>query len=262
MTMSKLSQTSQLIEKLEAEVTALTNRRNILLAGNKTLELKRETALKSQADELKQLRQQALAKLRAELAPVKSEIDAAEITRQTAISRRDEANRNADLAQHTLDGLSEPIETAKHTLASLNAEIVAQGKRSEQLTEDEILLLQKIGQANDRLNHISEQITLKKVELGDLVVQIDKIRGDLADLQLDYDARKTAADDELRGVLVRTQDAVIRLKEVTGREEQEREALALERQVIQKEREALDRRTAKLNTDEGRIAKYGQYMRL
>ncbi len=148
------------------------------------------------------------------------------------------------------------------------------------IQQEKIVTLEKIedeiASANIRLETVNAEIEASKAKLTDvngIVAEsqatlsgindsIEQTKGALDDLQSDYMARKALKDEEFRDVLLKTKDAVVRLKNIQEEEDSIRKAIALERQLLDKERRTVNALKAKLGGAESRVKKLDSLIKL
>lgn len=262
MATNKLSQMSQVIENLQAEITSLTNRRDQLRSSNKTLELQRQTALEDQAAQLKTQRNNHLKTLQSEVDEIRLQSAAASEELAVIRSQLEVAHPQLEACKDKLAKLNDAVAASKLELDSTIVKVGAGEAKVVKLAEEHAEIEQKILVRENKITDLDNNIAKKSSELEAILAQINVYDGKLSELQADYDTRRIAAEDELKSVLVQTNDALIALKQLRQEEEQACQEIATARQTMAKEREALNRREAKINTAEGKILKYKQYMKL
>lgn len=158
-------------------------------------------------------------------------------------------------AERRLDGLNDDIAGKQQALARLET--------TRDVLEEELAKLKdSINTQSGLVPGIQEQISARQKELEAVEAKIAFAAGQLDDLQADYDTRKARLDDELKAILLKTQDKLIQYKQLSEEEDSIRKAIASDRLKLQKEREVLERAGSKLSQAEAKINKQRSFLRL
>jgi chromosome segregation ATPase len=178
-----------------------------------------------------------------------------------------------------LNNLDKTIRTTQGQVSELNT-VLSSYNKSLKVAQSKLLesetIEQKVKEQKDILALIVEEQVSAKTELSEVNEKVKSSEGLLANtndlidqakvildgLQTDFESRKTKLDDELREILLKTQDAVRRLKKIQDEENSTRKSIAVERQALSKERESLNALKIKLGGAESRIKKLDGLIKL
>lgn len=241
---------------------ALRTERDHLASANKTTKERQKATRDKVEAELAEYKAAKIQEIEAELGPTRliklrllKTID--ELTPKVA-----ELEKKATQASEEHRLILEDIEKATDELDKL-------GRQLERLMQEKLQTAADLDEAQTKGREIrSETSQLESVlqkrtaTLTSLSESITQAEARLDDLQSDYETRRTALDEELKGILIQTSDAVQRLKQLNEQETQTRQAIAQERKALEKERESIQLQRAKVSTEEAKILKRSRLMRL
>jgi chromosome segregation ATPase len=240
----------------------LETRKKHLTLETSRLSADQKKARESLKSELELHRTQQLKKLEEDSKPLKQELDDLQQGIKNLKSARGSINKDIEVAKDQLSCISSLVSYTETVHNKLQSSI----ETSEKHYATSRAYMQKLKQETvvegDKLSNIESSIEKRKLELQLLEEDILAHQRQLDDLQADYEMRRKVKDDELKSILIRVGDALARLRQLQSDEKVTRESIAADQLTLDREREVLARREAKISDSEGRIAKHTRLMRL